>query len=266
MTCGRILQVEQHEKLKYQVEQHGKLKYQRLPLLNWEGVTPHFEIIVNTSENWPHYSFIKQREPPKSLNTAQYFMGILSHDFRMKREPPPFDRVTKIQSGSSPTMISGWRGTPLWQGDKNTVWFISHYDFRIGCDPLTGWQKYKVVHLILWFQNEEGPPFNRVTKIQGGSSPAMISEWRGTPLWQGDKNTGWFISCYDFRMKRDPPLTGWQKYRVVHLPLWIQNEEGPPWKVVSNNNNNNNRDLSMTCRPTAAGKKGGSPYLICPLP
>ncbi len=51
MTCGGSLQVEQHEKLKYQVEQHGKLKYQRLSLLNWEGVTPHFEIIVNTSVN-----------------------------------------------------------------------------------------------------------------------------------------------------------------------------------------------------------------------
>ena len=51
MTCGGILQVEQHEKLKYQVEQHDKIKYQMLSLLNWEGVTPYFEIIVTTSVN-----------------------------------------------------------------------------------------------------------------------------------------------------------------------------------------------------------------------
>ncbi len=41
MTCGGILQVEQHE----------TIENQRLSLLNWEGITPHFEIIVNTSVN-----------------------------------------------------------------------------------------------------------------------------------------------------------------------------------------------------------------------
>ncbi len=104
-------------------------------------------------------------------------------------------------------------------------------------------------------------PFQR-----GGPSRTMISEWGVSPLPQkgGSKNTRWFISHYDFRMGCDPPSpTGWfQKYKVFHLTLWFQNGG---WallclflKVVSssnnNNNNTNNRDLSMTCRPSAAGK------------
>ncbi len=65
--------------------------------------------------------------------------GFISHyDFRMGCDPP------------SPT---GWF--------KITRWFISHYDFRMGCDP---------------------PPLQQGdSKIQGGSSPTMISEWGVTP-------------------------------------------------------------------------------------
>ncbi len=102
---------------------------------------------------------------------------------------------------------------------------------------LKGKKKYRVVHISLWFQNGVWPP----------------------------------------------PLIGWQKYRVVHLPLWFQNgvwpsplQQGgskntrwfisqldftmgcdPPPPICNNNklNNNNNWDRSMTCRPSAAGKK-----------
>ena len=79
---------------------------------------------------------------------------------------PPFRNrvVQKIHGGSSSTMISEWGVTPplLQQGgSKNTWWFISLYDFRMGCDP----------------------PFcnSVVQKIHGCSSPTMISEWGVTP-------------------------------------------------------------------------------------
>ncbi len=56
-------------------------------------------------------------------------------------------------------MISEWGVTHLPQqgGSKNTRRFISHYDFRMGCDPPP--------LLQLWFK-----------KIKGGSFPTMISE------------------------------------------------------------------------------------------
>ncbi len=114
----------------------------------------------------------------------------------------------KIQGGSSPTMISEWGVTPLLQqGDA---------------------------------------------KIQGGSTPTMISEWGVTPLSATEwfKNTRWCISHYDFRMGCDPPplsATGW----------FILEKSFPPNNNNNNNNpnNNNNWDRSMTCRPSAAGKK-----------
>ncbi len=87
-------------------------------------------------------------------------------------------------------MISEWCVTP----PSATAWF----------------KEYKVVHLPLLFQNGVWPPFcnNVVQKIQGCSSPIIISEWGVTPLLQqrGSKNTRWFISHYDFRMGCDPPL------------------------------------------------------------
>ena len=65
--------------------------------------------------------------------------------------------LQKDQGRLSFTMISEWGVTPppLLQGDsKNTRWLISHYDFRMGCEPpphsTTGWfKKYKVVYLPL---------------------------------------------------------------------------------------------------------------------
>ncbi len=69
----------------------------------------------------------------------------------------------------------------------NKGWFISHHDFRIGCDPL-----------------QQGE------KIQGGSSPTIISEWG--------------VTTPPHRVK---------KYRVVRLPPWFRNGVWPPptgWK------------------------------------
>ncbi len=45
------------------------------------------------------------------------------------------------------TMIFEWGVTPLLQqgGSKNTRWFISHYDFRIGCEPPPS--------VTVWFKN-----------------------------------------------------------------------------------------------------------------
>ena len=87
---------------------------------------------------------------------------------------------------------------------KNTRRLISHHDFKIGCDPssATGW-----------------------LKIQGGSSPTVISELVVTPLLQqgGSKNTRWFMSHYDFKIGCGPlSASGWlKKYKVVYLPVWF---------------------------------------------
>ena len=40
---------------------------------------------------------------------------------------------------------------------KNAGWFISHHDFRIGCDILHQGEKYRVVHLPPWFWNGVWP-------------------------------------------------------------------------------------------------------------
>ena len=67
---------------------------------------------------------------------------------------PPPRGCLKIQSGSSPTMLSEWGVTsaPTWCL-RNTKWFISHYDFRMGCHPS--------------LQDD-------TLKIQSGSSPSMM--------------------------------------------------------------------------------------------
>ncbi len=48
------------------------------------------------------------------------------------------NRVAQIQGGSCHTNNSEWGAIPipllLQGGSKNTRWFISHYDFRMGCD------------------------------------------------------------------------------------------------------------------------------------
>ncbi len=120
------------------------------------------------------------------------------------------------------TQISKWRGTPLY-----------HPPF-VGCNRVV--QKYMMVHLQLWFQNGVGPPFsNRVVqKLQGGSSPTMISEWGVTP----------------------PFATGWFKVEKSFPPNNNNNNNNKP-------NNNNNWDHSMTCRPSAAGKNSKS-FFTCP--
>ncbi len=55
-------------------------------------------------------------------------------------------------------MISEWGVThtppSATEWFENTKWFISHYDFRMGCDTHTSsatelFKKYKVVHLPL---------------------------------------------------------------------------------------------------------------------
>ncbi len=90
-------------------------------------------------------------------------------------------------------------------------WFISHYDFIMGCDPpsATRWfKKYKVVHLPLWIQNGVWPPLLQ----QGGSINKVVH----FPLWI--QNRVW------------PPF--WnrvvQKYKVVNLQVWFQNGVWPP--------------------------------------
>ncbi len=88
----------------------------------------------------------------------------------------------------------------------------------------------------------------------------MISEWGMNPPsptgWL--KNTRWFISHYDFEMGCDPPP--FPKRVVINTrwlisPLLLMCEKCPP-PPYHNNPNNNNWDNSMTCRPSAAGKKG----------
>ncbi len=99
--------------------------------------------------------------------------------------PPSSDRVVqKIQGGSSPTMISEWGVTPLLQqggssptmisewgvtpllqqgGLKNTRWFISHYDIRMGCDAVPPFATglFKVVHL-----RKKSPPQQQAQQQQ----------------------------------------------------------------------------------------------------
>ncbi len=90
-------------------------------------------------------------------------------------------------------------------GSKNTRWFISNYDFRIGCDPPSATEQGGSKN-TRWFISHydfrmgcDTPPLQQGgSKIQGGSSPTMISECGVTP----------------------PFVTGWfKKYMVVHLPL-----------------------------------------------
>ena len=76
----------------------------------------------------------------------------------------------------------------------------------------------------------------------------MISEWGVTPppSATGWCKKRWLISHYDFGMKRDPPF------------FYLGKKFPPPPNNNNNNNNpnnNNNWDRSMTCRPSAAGKK-----------
>ncbi len=164
---------------------------------------------------------------------------ISHHDFKIGCDPPSATGWLKIQGGSSPTVISELVVTPLLQqgGSKNTRWFMSHYDFKIGCGPLSasGWlKKYKVVYLPVWFQYMVWPPFfNREhdgSKMQGGSSPTIISRWGLLP---------------------SPPYV--KLLLLLHLFGFL---DCLFLKVISdnNNNNNNNKDLSMTCRCSAAGK------------
>ncbi len=81
----------------------------------------------------------------------------------------------------------------------------------------TGWLKYKVVHVPLWFQNGVWPPsptgwFQKYKVVhvplwfQSGVSPPP-------PLQQSvSKNARWFISQYYFRMGCDlPSSTEWFK-------------------------------------------------------
>ncbi len=70
-------------------------------------------------------------------------------------------------------------------------WFISHYDFRMGCDPpplsATGWLKN-----TRWFISHYD------FRMGCDHSPFMEQG--------GSKNTRWFISDSDFRMGCDPSL------------------------------------------------------------
>ncbi len=80
---------------------------------------------------------------------------------------------------------------PLQGGSKDIRLFISHYDFRMGCDPLVQQGGYnKVVHLRLWFQNVVWPPSPTGWLKQGGSSQTKISECGVTPPLQqsGSRN------------------------------------------------------------------------------
>ena len=102
--------------------------------------------------------------------------GVFTTHSKTKREMDHPFLVLSSQQGDYKQIISlyGFRmgcDRPSATGWlKNTRRLISHHDFKIGCDPpsATGW-----------------------LKIQGGSSPTVISELVVTPLLQqgGSKNT-----------------------------------------------------------------------------
>ncbi len=81
------------------------------------------------------------------------------------------------------------------QGGLNTRCFMSHYDFRMGCDPPPPFcnrvvQKYKVVHLQLWFQNRvcDPPPLLQ----QDGSNKKVYF-----PMILNNNNINWdhYLTC-----------------------------------------------------------------------
>ncbi len=155
-------------------------------------------------------------------------------------------------------MISEWGVTPLVvkKGGSHPIlksyWKMNHlvpsmWNHREWTTYKHTWTRYRISPI--WFQNGVWPPFpNRVVaKIQGGSSHTMISEWGVTP--PPPSSTGWFQ-----KIKGGLFPTMISEWRGTPL-FSILEKSSPPPNNNDNPNNNNNWDRSMTCRPSAAGKK-----------
>ena len=138
-------------------------------------------------------------ESPVSLSFWWSYISLQYTTYTVRSEklvlqhlgPPKIPRAKKKQEHTLFNDLRQGIANKTQQGGLNTRWFMSHYDFRLGCDPPSATWWFKKIQsgpspTMISDQNGVWPPFcNRVVhKIQGGSSPTMISKWGVTPLLQ----------------------------------------------------------------------------------